>query len=65
MPLKIKYIVAVLLGSLAVIIFGCMKKITHQPQSDVFLKIGFYALIGSLVALIIKTLLAKDNYLNK
>ncbi len=67
MKLKNKYIVAVALAGIVLIIFGSLRRIMHHPDAEWLLNAGFYIMITSMLALTVKLLLNKEknHFLNK
>lgn len=67
MKLKNKYIIAVALAGIVLIIFGSLRRIMHHPDAEWLLNAGFYTMITSVLALTVKLLLNKEknHFLNK
>lgn len=67
MKLKNKYIVAVALAGIVLILFGSLRRIMHHPDAEWLLNAGFYIMITSMLALTVKLLLNKEknHFLNK
>jgi hypothetical protein len=67
MKLKSKYIIAVALAGVVLILFGSLRRITHHQNADLLLNAGFYTLIVAVISFTLKLLLNKENnhFLNK
>lgn len=67
MKLKNKYIIAVALAGIVLILFGSLRRILHHPDAEWLLNAGFYIMITSMLALTVKLLLNKEknHFLNK
>ncbi len=67
MKLKNKYIIAVALAGIVLILFGSLRRIMHHPDAEWLLNAGFYIMITSMLALTVKLLLNKEknHFLNK
>jgi predicted membrane channel-forming protein YqfA (hemolysin III family) len=67
MKLKNKYIISMAIAGLIILLFGSLRKITHQPNAATLLNVAYYIIIGAAVLFLIKVLLHKDknHFLNK
>ncbi len=67
MKLKNKYIIALAIAGLIIMLLGSLRKITHQPNANGLLNVAYYIIIGAAVLFLLKVLLNKDknHFLNK
>ncbi|MBN8688067.1 MAG: hypothetical protein J0M10_13665 [Chitinophagales bacterium] len=67
MKLKNKYIIAVALAGIVLILFGSLRQIMHHRDADLLLNAGFYTLIAAVISFSLKMLLNKEknHFLNK
>ncbi len=67
MKLKNKYIIALAIAGLIIMLLGSLRKILHHPHANTALNIGYYTIIVASLLLLVKVLLNKDknHFLNK